>query len=49
MIQTEDLAGVLQFLFAPWFPEWLGGINKKSLDRFNALNGNLKERAERSG
>jgi hypothetical protein len=49
MIQTEDITGVMQFLFAPWFPEWLGGINKVSLDRFNLLNGNLKERAERSG
>jgi hypothetical protein len=49
MIQTEDITGVLQFLFAPWFSEWLGGINKMSLDRFNLLNGNLKEGAERSG
>jgi hypothetical protein len=49
LIQTEDITGVLQFLFAPWWPEWLGGINKKSTNSFNELNGNLKEWAERSG
>jgi hypothetical protein len=49
LIQTEDITGVLQFLFAPWWPEWLGGINKKSTNSFNELNSNLKEWAERSG
>lgn len=48
LIQTEDVSGLLQFLFAPWWPEWLGGINKMSTDKFNELNGHLKERAEKS-
>lgn len=48
-IQTEDITRVLQFLFAPWFPVWMGGISKKSLASFNEVHGNQKEKAEGSG
>lgn len=48
LVQTEDISGPLQFLFEPWWPEWLGGIERVATNKFNELNGHLKERAERS-
>jgi hypothetical protein len=48
-VQAEDVSGSLQFLFAGWWPKWLGGINEKTLKDFDTLNKDLKRKAESSG
>jgi hypothetical protein len=49
LVQEERFWGLLAFLFAEWWPSWLGGIRAKTQERFARWNGELKAWVEGEG
>jgi hypothetical protein len=43
-VQSEEMSGLFGFLFAAWWPVWLGNMRGKTLAMFETFNGDLKRR-----